>query len=213
MKYYQGILDRVRILEHKNAIFYAKTDGKLYKALKWLYILAFAYGGFNVLAFVLGVMIKYGGHLSDFTIELLTPGISLILMLAGFVLLLKKVHIVATALNSIPSCVMIFFFRNRLIDEFSADNSVFPQYYWRHLVPLLLIILLSMWMCGIALRAEYKTKTLYIKVTENLYNLYKVNVESGEELTEEEWDTFLKKYDPLNYKPQFVNLDEITKDE
>lgn len=39
MKKFDGVLKRVRMLEEKNGISYAKPEGKLYKTLKVLYIL------------------------------------------------------------------------------------------------------------------------------------------------------------------------------
>ena len=39
MKKYEGVLKRVREIEFKRGITYAKTDGKLYKGSKVLFIL------------------------------------------------------------------------------------------------------------------------------------------------------------------------------
>ena len=210
MKYYDGVMQRVKKIEEKNAIFYARPDGKLYNAFKFMYILFFAYGAFNILAFILGIYIKYKDFLSDFAVDILTPTVSLVLMLAGFVLLLKKVHIAGAALNTVPAVLMIFFFREKLLDEFTID-SVHPKYYWRHLVPMLLVILCCVWMGVIAVRAHLKFKSQYTRVTENLYNLYKINAAGGEDVSEEQWEEFLERYDPFSYKPQF--LDNVKKED
>ncbi len=207
MKYYDGVMQRVKKIEEKNGIFYARPGGKLYNAFKWVYILTFIYGAFNALAFILGISIRYKDFLSDFLVDLLTPGISLLLMLIGLILLLTKVHIVGTVLNCVPATMMIFFFRDRLIDEMTIDG-VYPKFYWRHLAPMVLVILCALGMCIIAVRAAVKTKNLYTRVTENLYNLYKVNVSDGEDVSEEQWDEFLQRYDPFNYKSQFLNIKE-----
>lgn len=204
MKYYEGVLQRVRKLEEKNAIFYARPNGKLYNVFKVIYIIAFVYGNFNTLAYLLGMLVRYGGFLNEFFADTLTPAICLLLMIAGFVLLLKKVHIVSAFFNVIPATVLIFFFRHRLLDKFTID-SVNPKFYWRHLIPLILVIICAAWLVGIAVRAELRTRSQYTRVTENLYNLYKVNVVGGEEISEEQWDEFLQKYDPFTYKPQFLN--------
>lgn len=203
MKYYDGVLQRVRKLEEKNAIFYAKPDGKLYNVLKILYIVAFLYGVFNTLAYLAGILIAYSDFLNEFLSDILTPAICSVSMIVGFIFLFKKLHIAAAVLNVIPATVLIFFFRYRLLDEFTID-SVYPKYYWRHLAPMLLIIALVLWLGGIALRAELKTKSQYTRVTENLYNLYKVNVGDGEEISEEQWEEFLERYDPFSYNPQFL---------
>ena len=146
----------------------------------------------------------------DFTADIIPPVVCLCLMIAGFVLLIKKVHIVSAFFNVLPATVMIFFFRYRLSDEFTID-SVYPKYYWRHFAPLLLVVVLSVWLVVIAVRANLKFKNQYTRVTENLYNLYKVKVGNGEEVSEDQWDLFLQKYDPFSYKPQF--LENIKKEE
>ena len=43
MKMQESVLRRVRAVEEKNGIKYAKTDGKLYKTLRVFYIIIFAY--------------------------------------------------------------------------------------------------------------------------------------------------------------------------
>lgn len=203
MKYYDGVLQRVRKLEEKNAIIYAKPDGKLYNALKVIYIILFVYGNLNTLAYLLGMLLKYWEFLNEFLSNTLTPVICLCLMIAGLICLLKKAHIVSAVLNTVPSVILIFFFMHRMSDEFTID-SMNPKFYWRHLAPLLLIVILALWLAGIAIRAEFKLISQYTRVTENLYNLYKVNVGDGEEISEEQWDEFLQRYDPFSYKPQFI---------
>ena len=50
MKMQESVLKRVRMIEEKHGITYAKTDGKLYKALRVSYTLLFIYTmGINLL--------------------------------------------------------------------------------------------------------------------------------------------------------------------
>lgn len=205
MKYYEGVAQRVRKLEEKNGIIYAKPDGSLYNTLKWIYILVFIYGNFNTLAYLLGMTIIHSNNLNEFSLEISTAAICLVLMIIGLVLILKKVHIIGTALNVLPAVVLIFFFKYGLTE---SDGVVYLKYYWRHLAPMVIIALMTIWLAIIAIRANLKFKKGYIKVTENLYNLYKVNVSTGEELEEEQWTEFLQKYDPFNYKPEFVAVEK-----
>lgn len=203
MKYYDGVLQRVRKIEDKNAISYAKPGGKLYNVIRVIYIVALVYGMLNATAYLLGMLVRYSEHLKDFMADIIPVAVSLLILVAGLVCLLKRWHIAGAVLTVIPSAVFIFFFRDKLVDELTI-NGVHLKYYWRHFAPMLIVIILVVWMLIIALRAELKTKKQYIRVTENLYNLYKVNVTDGEEISEEQWDEFLKRYDPLQYKPQFL---------
>ena len=52
----------------------------------------------------------------------------------------------------------------------------------------------------IALRARLKTEKLYKKVTDNLYEIYH---SSGNNITDGEWEEFLKNFDPTDYKRLF----------
>lgn len=205
MKYYDGILERVRKIEEKNAIFYAKPGGKLYNILKICYLAAVVWGLLTTLIFLIGIVITYRGYLSEFYADIITPAVCSVIIIAAAVLMMNKVHAVSAVLNAVPSVILMFFFRNRLMDELTI-NSVHPQYYWRHFVPLMAGLVLGIWLAVIAVRAEIKLKNQYTRVTENLYNLYKVQVSQGDEITEEQWERFLERYDPNNYGKQFVSI-------
>lgn len=203
MKYQEGILKRVRALEHKNAIFYAKPGEKLYKTLRVLYIIVFAYCFiFSGLAPIIS-MFNNPKYFEDQATDKMTVAICFGLVVIAFVLMLMKFHKISAVLTTVPSVIMIFAYKNLSIDQWT--DAIKINYYWRFLIPLGLLALLAFWIGVLVVRADMKTKYLYIKVTENLYNLYKVNVESGKEISESEWEEFLERYDPFNYKPQFLD--------
>ena len=60
MKMQESVLQRVRAVEEKNGIKYAKTEGKLYKTLRVIYIILFAYTMAINLLFVAGTALVYG---------------------------------------------------------------------------------------------------------------------------------------------------------
>ena len=72
------------------------------------------------------------------------------------------------------------------------------------------MILLMVWMTVIAQRAKIKTDRMYKKVTENLFNMYKVTDDESENISEEQWNDFLQNYNPDEYKGQIVR--EITEE-
>ena len=73
----------------------------------------------------------------------------------------------------------------------------------------MLILCLSVLVCGfIALRANFKFKKTYEKVVNNLYNDYKIDLGSGEDIPEDKWEEFLENYDPYNYTAQFKTKKE-----
>lgn len=202
MKMYDGILKRVKQIEEKNGIKYATCDGKAYKFLKVLYIVAFSWGILMNLLFVLGNLLLYSGTENNtralyyYTLPI---GIGSLLLIAGLVFCCLKKHIVSCVLSVVPSVVMLVLF-----GTISTDSIGFlgmkTWYYWRHLAPLGIIIIAIAFMTYIALRANYKVKKLYIKVTENLFAQYG----DVSELGDEEWDAFLQNYNHETYRKQFV---------
>lgn len=198
---YDSVLQRVRILEEKNGIKYATTDGKLYKGLKIVLIVLFAYAMLMKSFYFLGAIIT-----SQLELPLITPAVCTALVIAGFILVLLKQHIIGTAVTTASSAVLIFTFGRMLIDSYT--EKLIPKFYWAHLIPLLAIVILSVWMTVIAVRAKVKLKNMYNKVAENIYNAYKINIADGEAVEEEKWEEFLEKFDPTNYNSQFVSNEE-----
>lgn len=207
MKMYNGVLEKVRLIEQKGGITYAKEDGRLYKTLRVLFIISFIYGMAINLLYILGMLLQYGDKLAEYTLYLITPAACSVLLIVGLVFFIKKFHITASCLTVAPAAVLIFFFKNLLVDEFSV-NSVNPKFYWRHLAPMLIIIITVIWASAIAVRAKIKTRQQYDRVCANLYDIYKVNFADGDEINEEQWEEFLSTYDPHNYKPQFLKKEE-----
>jgi hypothetical protein len=188
MKMYDNILQKVNLYEEKRGIVYAKTDGKLYKTIKAFYVLAFVYTMFMNLVFILGVTLDSARFevLANpfYTVVALTVGLIAALVIVGF----KKylwAHIVSFALNLLSTVGLTVTFAKLLEDVIGYKTS----FYWRHLAPLAIILLLSLWMTIIAIKAIVKLKKTYKKIEENLYADYSAE---SENLTDEEWDDVLK---------------------
>lgn len=199
MKMQYNILQRVRRIEEKAGIKYAKADGKLYITLKVLYIILFAYTmAINVL-YVLGTSLVYSGKdtFADIKNSLITVTVASLGLIAALVFAKFKnkiwANITCMALNLLSCIFLVLTFAQRLTDDLGFLGYKF-SFYWRHSVPLLLIIIFSAWFCIIAIREMVKTKKQYKKVVENLYEKYNVASEN-EQLSEEEWEEFLKNYE------------------
>ncbi len=201
MKMYDSVLQRVRMLEEKNGIKYATTDGRLYKTLKIVFILFFSYAMLIKSFYFLGALIA-----SHLKLQVITPAVCTALLVAGFVLVLLKQHIIGTVLTTASSVVLIFTFGRMLIDSYT--EKLVLKFYWAHLIPLLALVILSVCMTVIAVRATLKLKRMYNRVAENIYNAYKINVADGEAVDEQKWEEFLEKFDPTNYNSQFISDEE-----
>lgn len=204
MKKYDGVLKRVRILEEKNGIKYAKANGKLYKGLKVLYSIAGVWTFFMNLFFILGFLLQYAGtdNMPEALNYIITATVCTVLMIAGYVLNCCKIYLAGGIMSVLPAVVLIPFFALRLEDSLGFMGFKL-SFYWRHFAPLALMVIFMVWMTVIAVREKVKTNRMYKKVCENLYNMYNVSVANGDVITDEQWDEFLAGYDPSEYKRQF----------
>ena len=198
MKMYDSVLQRVRMLEEKNGIKYATTESKLYKGIKVVFIILFSYAMLMKCFYLLGAVVA-----SQLKLPVITPAVGTLLIIAGFVLVLLKQHIIGTVITTASSAVLIFTFGGMLIDTYT--EKLVLKFYWAHLIPLLLLVIFSAWLTVIAVRARLKLKHMYNRVVENIYNAYKINIADGEAVEEEKWEEFLEKFDPTNYNSQFVS--------
>ena len=201
MKMQESILRRVRMIEEKNGIKYAKTDGRLYKTLRVLYIIVFAYTMVINLLYIAGMAFVHGGTdgFKDIANSFISVCICTALMIAGFVLSFFRFKLAAGIISIVPEIFLIPVFGVELRDSLGFMGFKI-SFYWRHLAPLAILIILMTATTVIALRAKLKTEKQYKKVTDNLYKLYK---ESGADLSDEQWEEFLANYDPADYKKLF----------
>ena len=201
MKMQESVLRRVRAVEEKNGIKYAKTNGKLYKTLRVFYIVAFAYTMVINLLYIASMAFMHGGtdSFENVVNSLISVCICTALMIAGFVLSFFRFKLAAGIISVVSEIFLIPVFGAELSDSLGFMGFKI-SFYWRHLAPLAILIILMTATTVIAVRAKVKTEKQYKKVTDNIYKQYK---ESGAEITDEQWEEFLANYDPTDYKKLF----------
>lgn len=210
MKMQESVLRRVRMVEEKNGIKYAKTDGRLYKVLRVLYIIAFAYTmGINLL-FMAGMLLVYGGtdNFSGILNSLISVCICSAVIIAGFVLSFFKFKLAAGIMSIVPEIFLIPVFGSVMKDDLGFMGFT-VSFFWRHFIPLILLVILMTATTVIAVREKIKIEKQYKKVADNLYRLYK---ESGADITDEQWEEFLKEYDPTDYTKIFRSNEQNTEE-
>lgn len=197
MKKYDGVLKRVKDLEEKKGIVYAKVGGKLYSTLNVLYIISGIWTLIMNLLFITGFLLLYSGkeNFSEVKSFIIAVSVATALIIVGYILKRFKLNLTGGIISLVPLVFLI-----PLFASISKDATVvlgFKLYfYWRHLIPLLLMIIFIVWMTVIALRERIKLNRQYKKVVENLFAMYSQKIEDGSEITEEQWENFLKEYDP-----------------
>lgn len=211
MKMHESVLRRVRMVEEKNGIKYAKTDGKLYKTLRVLYTIAFIYTmGINLL-FIAGMLLVYGGtdKISGVLNSLISVSVCTAIIIAGYVLSYFRFKLSAGIVSIIPEIFLIPVFGAVMRDSLGILGFA-ASFYWRHLIPLALLVILMTATTVIAVRERLKTEKLYRKVTDSLYEIYQ---SSGAELTDKDWEEFLNNFDPTDYKKLFKENERKAEDE
>ena len=201
MKMQESILRRVRAVEEKNGIKYAKTDGRLYKTLRVFYIILFAYTTAVNLLYIAGMTYVYLGtdNFKNVVNSIVTVSICTALIAVGFVLSFFRFKLAAGIISIVPEIFLIPVFGIALSDSLGFLGFK-ASFYWRHFAPLALLVILMIFTTVIAVRAGIKTEKQYKKVTDNLYKLYRQN---GNDISDEQWEQFLNNYDPTDYKKLF----------
>lgn len=201
MKMQESVLRRVRMIEEKHGITYAKTDGKLYKALRVSYTVLFAYTmGINLL-FICGMLLTRLGtdNFKSILNSLITVSVCTVLIIAGYALSFTRFKLISGILSILPEILLIFTYGTMMKDSLGVLGFT-PSYFWRHFAPLLILVILMVATTVIAVRARIKTEKQYKKVLDNLYALYSVNTS---DISDEQWEAFLAEYDPTDYKKLF----------
>ena len=207
MKMYKSVLERVRILEQKNGIVYANTNSGAYKILKVLFILDFIYAMGIKSMYFLGIALDTTPRVYEY----ITPAFFTGILVIGFVLILFKQHIIGFLMTLISAIILMFEFNNQL--QNATEVLVNHKFAWAHLVPLSLLIVFSLPMVIIAVRAQHKTRKMYNKVINDIYSKYSIEIAKGEDIDEEKWEEFLNEFDPYNYGDQFVKKVEKSEEQ
>ena len=210
MKMQESVLRRVRAVEEKNGIKYAKTEGKLYKTLRVIYIILFAYTMAINLFFVAGTALVYGKTDNFINVQntVISVCVCTAVIIAGFVLSFFRFKLAAGIISIIPEILLISVFGSAMKD-ITGFMGYTVSFFWRHFIPLVLLVIIMTATTVIALRARIKTEKQYKKVMDNLYNIYK---QSGTDIADEQWEEFLKYYDPTDYKKLFKTEDAVTEE-
>ncbi len=219
MKKHESIMRMVEKAEQKAGIVYARPNGALFKGIRTCYTLAYLYELFWSITFVGGALfmhyasqqhiiapVNYETDKSIININVfITVCICTALIIVGWIFLYSKLKTVGCIVSIPTLCVQLFSFRFYM----GGAEGVRSQFYWMHLVPIVIMLLLLIWMLIIIFRAIYYTNTQYKRIVSNLYDKYHEKiVDSRSGISDEEWEEFLENYDPHGYQQQFSEKDK-----
>ena len=192
MRKHDGILKRVRQLEEKRGIVYAKADGKLCTALSIFNLIAAIFALTMNTFYILGMLLINLGteNIKNVLNPVITVSVCSATLISGLILKKFKLFIPSAILNILSSALLIPLFAS-LMEDINGFLQLKTAFYWRHLAPLTIVIIMTVWITVIAIREKAKLNATYRKVEENLYNIYHA---SANEVNEEQWEEFLNEY-------------------
>ncbi len=208
MKKNENILLRLHQKEAKLGITRTSVDHTLGKTCKVFYIIAFAYTMAIHLLYIMSVWMNKENTVNNIGLENLTVlqedqlaqvNNSIILvsllsvaLVAGLVLLIKRVFVPALVINTLVPAVLLLHFAERMSETLAA-NGLLCSYTYNHLAPLAILLISALVFSVIGIRFNRGENKAYSAFCEALYNQYSGSFEN---LTDEEWNNFLSNYDP-----------------
>ena len=185
MKYKKNILALVDEYQYNAAVTYPKTNERIYGNFKIAAILAFIYQFVFSGLLLIGLALT-AGKSEDVNVQ--NTAISLILYTLAFVLMFFKLNLVGFVLNIVATIFKTLPLVPMLIMN-SGVKDINPVFYWQHLIPMILILIISFSMCVISTREKYLIDRDYKVVLNKVYNKHR-----HDEMTEEEWEEFINNY-------------------
>lgn len=210
MKKYEGVLKRVREIEWKYGISYPRPDEKPYKVVRFFYFIMFLWVTVINVMHILSIVVKSTENLTtmdDFGSGTTVVGICTAAIILAFILKCTKnmySHLAALVIT-VGCCIWLFFTYSPWFAELDGLWGYKEEFYLRHVIPLVLLPLLTAILVYIFVNAQIKTNRLYNKVFERLYQEYGVDSDGAAALSDAKWEEFIKNYDPRIEKEQRRN--------
>lgn len=187
----ETILAQVRKSEYKYNYNYAKKDGSLYTGLRTVFIIAFVFAAVFALFVALQPWVNDGVKYESASA---VPMIYTFLISGVLAVVFSLFRIsVATVVLSVPTGIAVLLEFAKLLPDPNVFLGINVKFYWAHLAPILTLVFCAVFMLVIELRANRILKQNYTKIANRIYEEYSSHAEN---LSEEEWEEFLKNYDP-----------------
>ena len=149
MKYYKSVLKKVEETNYKKGITTIDEKSGIYKSLKFLYILAFAwFMVFQALYLVSNLMVYIGYQESISNVNqplFITSCVVFFVMIAALVFTFFKwqmLNFVLTVVGGIAQIILVSKVDNFKLE--TIEHSIFAsKYFWRHHAPIILMMIFA----------------------------------------------------------------------
>ncbi len=200
MKYIKNIADRVTAAQKKAGSFQAKTDGVMYKRVKFIYYLftiyAFCFSFIYVMfrlnegeSFFDGYALMDSAQLTYFYVSIS----ALAMWIAAYVLSVLKFDVTAFALTLLPGIAVLICMYKDMRSTADFSYGLNANYWPYHFIPIVCACLFIGWAAFIHVRERLKFRRDYINMINRIYEQFHTD-----DIKEQEWESFLENYDPRN---------------
>lgn len=193
MKKNENILKYLEKYKYKYGISYAEENGKLAKffsvAVSVLWVYSFFTSVLSILSFSLNFKVGTLEY-TDFDSAFITTIVCAVVMIAAAALFVCNFKVAGCITAVITQPFTVLAYEN--ISKYGT--GYLAGFYWKYLIPAILITVFSALLLTVIIRARVKTNRLYNNLIDGLYKKY--GTKDGQKLTDSEWEDFLSRYNP-----------------
>ncbi len=197
MKYNPFILARVRTRLENRGVDYVREDSKTLKRGQILYAVFFGYTVLMLLFYLIGQSLQLDRlnsledpsqyQISSIQNSMTLAWIAVGAYVAGIVFVFLKRGLLQLILTAVPSVALTIEF----IRIYQAANGIQASFYFRHLIPMAVLTIVSVWIFLALFKARRIESKAYTHMVEALYQQFGGGME---QMSDAEWESFLQSY-------------------
>lgn len=183
MKYSADDFSKILKYEEKRDIKYTKTGGKLYKRILLFGFLSWLWMMFTQISYIIGKVITVttsDDKPDNILVAIITASAVALLSIVFYAFRFKVSAFAINIVTAIVSAVS-FISITKVSDSFDSPGTAISEFdqgyfglkklfYWRHGIPIVLVVVLSVWLIVITLREKSIIKKEFQIISKNEYH-------------------------------------------
>ena len=190
MKKNPHVLALVDKYRYRKGIVINDEKSGIYKGFKITYIISVLWTFIFNSLFLIGNLVTL--EFSDTKIKTtpaITQLIATLLLIVGFILILKKFYISGGILNILSTVMGTVQYFTLLLNDIQLKGGISHFFFWRHLAPAVILIITCLVICCIGIKAKILLNRDYKKMLERLYVK---NSEKHANISDDGWQELLE---------------------
>ena len=190
MKKNPHVLTLVDKYRYRKGISVTDEKSKTYITLKIIYIISFLWTVILNCMFIISsfVSMKFS-EASVKTTPAVTISISTVILIIGFVFILKRIYLPGGVLSILSAVMGTVQFYTLLLSDIQLEGGIKHFFFWRHLGPALVLLVACIAVCYIGIRAKALLNRDYKKMLEKIYIK---NSEKSSNISDDEWQKLME---------------------